>query len=61
MLFDRSREILRIDGLQYRYHFQELLRYVGERHYQEYPRFRDYMRAREQTILSSGRNIDIGE
>lgn len=60
VLFDRGREILRIDGQQYRYHFQQLLRYVGERQYQEYPQMRDFMRAQEQQILDSGEDIDIG-
>ena len=61
VMFDHGREILRIDGLLYRYHFQELLRYVGTRQYHKYPAFRDYMRVREEEILSRGQNIDLGE
>ena len=60
VLFDRGEEIHRIDGMQYRYHFQEILRYVGERYYAAYPEFRDYMRMREASILSSGQDIYIG-
>ena len=60
VMFDRGKEIQRIDGMQYSYHFQELLRYVGERHYLAYPLMRDYMRMREEKILSSGQDIYIG-
>ena len=59
VLFDGVQEIIRIDGMLRSYHFQEILRYVGERRYRNYPIFRDYMREREQQILSSGQNIDI--
>ncbi|MCP3870405.1 MAG: thioredoxin fold domain-containing protein [Gammaproteobacteria bacterium] len=60
VLFDRGREITRIDGLLYTYHFQELLRYVGERHYEKYPdSFFDYLRVRSDEILRSGKNIDL--
>lgn len=60
VLFDKGREVTRIDGLLYTYHFQELLRYVGERHYETYPdSFFDYLRVRSDEILKSGKDIDI--
>lgn len=59
VLFDRGQEIMRIDGMQRTFHFQEVLRYVGERQYERYPKFRDYMAAREEAILGSGQDIDI--
>ena len=59
VLFDQGREIMRIDGMLRSFHFQEVLRYVGERHYLQYPEFRDYARAREQAILQSGQDIDV--
>jgi len=60
VLFDKGREITRIDGLLYTYHFQELLRYVGERHYETYPdSFFDYLPVRSDEILRSGKDIDI--
>jgi len=60
LLFDKGREITRIDGLLYTYHFQELLRYVGERHYETYPdSFFDYLPVRSEEILKSGKDIDI--
>lgn len=60
VLFDKGREVTRIDGLLYTYHFQELLRYVGERHYETYPdSFFDYLRVRSDEILKSGKDIDL--
>jgi thioredoxin-related protein len=59
VLFDRGKEIARIDGMLKTYYFQEVLRYVGERHYEQYPQLRDYLAARTQAILQSGENIDI--
>lgn len=59
VLFDKGKEIARIDGMLRTYYFQEVLRYVGERHYERYPRLRDYLAARTQEILNSGQDIDI--
>lgn len=62
VLFDKGREISRIDGMLYSYHFQEVLRYVGERHYEQYPNsFYDYLNVRTAEILKSGRNIDLSK
>lgn len=62
VLFDRGREISRIDGLLYTYHFQEVLRYVGERHYEKYPKsFYDYLDVRTAEVLKSGRDIDLSK
>ncbi len=60
VLFDKGREIRRIDGLLYSYHFEEVLRYVAERHYQRYPDdFYKYLGARTQQLLDRGVNIDL--
>mgnify|MGYP002712999939 FL=1 len=62
VLFDKGREISRIDGLLFTYHFQEVLRYVGERHYVKYPNnFYDYLNVRTAEILKSGRDIDLSK
>lgn len=62
VLFDKGREISRIDGLLFTYHFQEVLRYVGERHYVKYPKsFYDYLDVRTAELLKSGRNIDLSK
>ena len=60
VLFDKGKEISRIDGQLYTYHFQEVLRYVGERHYVKYPKnFYDYLNVRTAEILKSGKNVDL--
>lgn len=62
VLFDKGKEISRIDGLLYTYHFQEALRYVGERHYIKYPNnFYDYLGVRTEAILKTGKNIDLSK
>jgi thioredoxin-related protein len=62
VLFDEGREIGRIQGMLYRYHFREMLRYVGERHYRDYPdSFYDYLDVRTAEILASGEDVNIGE
>ncbi len=62
VLFDKGREISRIDGLLFTYHFQEMLRYVGERHYEKYPKsFYDYLNVRTAELLKSGQNIDLSK
>jgi len=61
VLFDRGREITRITGMLRTFHFQQVLRYVGERHYERYPDLREFRRADRSAILRSGRDIDIWE
>ncbi len=62
VMFDRGREIQRIDGMLYSFHFQENLRYVGERGYDRYNNdHQKYMQDRTQAVLASGRNIDISK
>ncbi|MCG8428552.1 MAG: thioredoxin fold domain-containing protein [Chromatiales bacterium] len=62
VLFDKGREIQRIDGLLYTYHFTEVLRYVGERHYEKYPNsFYDYLDVRTEAILASGKDVDLSK
>jgi len=62
VLYDKGKEIRRIDAMLHTYHFQETLRYVGERHYLKYPdNFYEYLGTRTEAILKSGRNIDISK
>lgn len=62
VLFDQGKEIARIESMLYRFHFTELLRYVGERHYKQYPdRYYDYLADRTRAITKSGRDIDISK
>jgi len=62
LLYDRGREISRIDGLLYTYHFTEVLRYVGERHYEKYPNsFYDYLGVRTKQLVAEGKVIDLSK
>ena len=62
VLFDKGREITRIQSMLYTYHFQEVLRYVGERHYEQYPKsFYDYLAVRTESILKTGQSIDLSK
>ncbi|MCW8928638.1 MAG: thioredoxin fold domain-containing protein [Gammaproteobacteria bacterium] len=62
VLFDKGKEILRIESQLYRYHFIESLRYVGERHYIQYPdSVFDYVNNKTEKLLQSGQDVNIGE
>ena len=62
VLFDKGKEILRIENKLYHYHFIESLRYVGERHYIQYPDIVfDYMNKKTEKLLESGQDVNIGE
>jgi thioredoxin-related protein len=62
VLFDDGAEIMRIESLLYRYHFTEILRYVGERLYWQYPdSFYDYLDARTAELLAAGQDVNLGE
>jgi len=59
VLFDKGKEIARIDGMLRNFHFQQVLRYVADQHYEQYPTFNDYRRANMQEVLNSGQDIDM--
>lgn len=62
VLFDKGKEILRIESKLYHYHFIESLRYVGERHYVQYPDIVfDYMNKKTEKLLQSGQDVNIGK
>ena len=62
VLFDKGEEVMRINSKLYTYHFEEILRYVGERHYEKYPEsFYDYLDVRTAEITANGRNVDLSE
>jgi thioredoxin-related protein len=62
VLFDEGREIARIESELYRFHFTELLRYVGDGLYWDYPdSFYDYLGVRTDELLSQGEDVDLGE
>ena len=58
VLFNEGRERARIDGMLYKYHVMELLRYVSGRYYLTYPTFRAYGAARREELTRQGIDID---
>jgi thioredoxin-related protein len=62
LLFNEGEQISKITGLLYKYHFGELLRYVGEGYHFEYPdSFYDYLRVRSGQIIEQGGIIDLSD
>ena len=50
-----------MEGMLYRFHFKELLRYVSGRHYHEYPSMSQYNAARREELLKRGEVIDYSQ
>jgi len=62
VLFDKQKEIIRIQSMLYSYHFTELLHYVVDRHYEKYPDdFYGWLDTRTEAILKAGRDIDLSK
>ena len=62
VLFDKHKEVARIQSMLYRYHFTELLRYVAERHYEKYPdNFYGWLDTRTAEIIKTGKDVDFSK
>jgi thioredoxin-related protein len=61
MLFNEGREIFRVDGRLYHFHFKETLRYVSGGHYRQYDDISKYNAARRDELLKQGIDIDYAE
>jgi thioredoxin-related protein len=61
VLFDGGTERARVDGMLYRFHFKELLRYVSGRHYVKHPLLSQYNAARREELLKQGVVIDYSQ
>ena len=61
VLFNEGKEVARIQGRFYHFHFKEMLRFVSGRYYQRYDRFGTYLADRQQNLLQRGVNVDLGE
>jgi thioredoxin-related protein len=61
VLFDNGKEVGRIESRWFHFHFKEMLRYVGGRHYQRYDRFSAYLNDRQAELLKQGVHIDFAE
>lgn len=62
VLFDHGREIVRIDGMLYRFHFGGTLEYVAGRHYERYPGspFR-YINEKTAELTAMGQDVIIAD
>ncbi len=58
VFFNEGMERVRMDGMQYHYHFKELLRYVSGKHYRRHASFSSYNAARREELLQQGAVID---
>jgi len=61
VLFDEGREIFRVEGILYHFHFKEALRYVSGGYYKQFESASAYNAARRQELLKQGVNIDYSE
>lgn len=61
VLFDEGREVFRVDGQLYHFHFKEALRYVSGGHYRQYKSISAYNAARREELLRQGVDIDYAE
>ncbi|HSO83800.1 thioredoxin family protein [Thiocapsa sp.] len=62
VLFDRGREITRIESMLYRYHFGGVLEYVAGRHYERYPDSPfDYIDVKTAELTAAGKDVSIAD
>ena len=62
VLFDRGREITRIESMLYRYHFAGVLEYVAGRHYERYPDSPfDYIDVKTAELTAAGKDVAIAD
>jgi thioredoxin-related protein len=61
LLFNEGREIFRVDGRLYHFHFKETLRYVSGGYYKQYDSYPSYNAARRDELLKQGIDINYAE
>lgn len=59
VLFDEGKEITRLDGMLFSFHFKELFRYVGGGYYKKYATYNEYLSERQAQLLKQGIDIHI--
>jgi thioredoxin-related protein len=57
ILFDRGREIARIDNRLYSWHFNGFVKWVAGRHYEQYPNVFSYMAKLREEQLALGKDV----
>ena len=61
IFFDEGREISRMDGRLYHFHFSERLRYVGGGYHKRFESYSKYSAARREELLKQGVTINYAE
>jgi thioredoxin-related protein len=61
VFFNEGKERMRMDGMQYHYHFKEISRYVSGRHYRKHATFSSYNAVRREELLQQGAVIDYSQ
>jgi thioredoxin-related protein len=62
VFFDQGREITRIEGMLYRYHFGGVLEYVAGRHFEDYPHSPfDYIDVKTAELTAAGQDVSIAD
>lgn len=59
VLFDEGKEVTRLDGMLFSFHFKELFRYVGGGYYKKYSTYNEYLAERQAELLKQGTDIHI--
>jgi thioredoxin-related protein len=57
VLFDRGKEIARIDSRLYSWHFNGFVKWVAGRHYEQYPNVYQYMAKLRAEHLAAGKDV----
>ncbi|MFI0398353.1 MAG: thioredoxin family protein [Thiolinea sp.] len=60
VFFDEGKEVTRLEGKLYNFHFQQLLNYVSSQGYKERS-FPEHLGMRQAEQLKQGKTVDIGE
>ena len=61
ILFDEGREVSRMDGRLYHFHFSERLRYAGGGYHKRFTSYSKYSAARREELLKQGVTINYAE
>jgi thioredoxin-related protein len=62
VFFDQGREVTRIEGMLYRYHFGGVLEYVAGRHFETYPNSPfDYIDVKTAELTAAGKDVAIAD
>jgi len=61
IIFNEGAERQRMDGMRFKFHFKEMLRFVSGKYYHDYPSLSAYNAARRTEIMQQGGTIDYSQ